>query len=135
MSVKGRFLSDLVMKDLGDGEHFELYFPLEYVSIAGVHYVVPTGFVTDLNSSPRFMWRLYAKSNKANRAAVLHDFLYATAIVPKDTADHLYREASEACGVHAVVRWCAFQAVHRFGKGAWQQHAEDRVFNDNDDAA
>lgn len=126
MTPTGAFLTPLVMEDLCDGRHFKLWRPLEYVSRAGVHYVVPAGFTTDLNSSPRIAWRLYPPSNKANRAAVLHDFLYDTALVPKELADALYHEASEACGINKFVRWCAFKGVSWFGRGSWERDAEKR---------
>jgi hypothetical protein len=132
--VNGAFLTPLDMRDLGDGTHFRLLAPLEYVSKAGVHYIVPAGFVTDLNSSPRFLWRIYPKSNKANRAAVIHDYYYATALISKALADRLYHEASAACGVPGFISWAAYQAVHRFGRGSWEQHADERG-PDRDEAA
>lgn len=126
--MTGAFITELCMRDMhDDAGHFALLQDLVYLSAAGVRYVVPAGFVTDLNSSPRWAWFLYPKSNKANRAAVLHDWFYDTASVPKALADNLYREASACCGVNSILRWFAYQGVHRFGRGTWDQHTEARM--------
>lgn len=144
--VTGAFLTPLRMEDTGDGEHFKLLEPLDYVSSHGVHYRVDAGFVTDFNSVPWFFRRLIPKSNNANRASVLHDGAYALGYLPlltdaayrdrvsrisdcaplKDFADALYEEAMAACGVHPVKRWLMYQAVKRFGQKAWDAHAEER---------
>jgi hypothetical protein len=40
--------------------------------------IVPLGFVTDLASVPRVVWPFYPPDGPWAKAAVIHDFLYAT---------------------------------------------------------
>lgn len=40
--------------------------------------IVPPGFVTDLASVPRVVWPFYPPDGPWAKAAVIHDFLYAT---------------------------------------------------------
>lgn len=40
--------------------------------------IVPPGFVTDLASVPRVVWSFYPPDGPWAKAAVIHDFLYAT---------------------------------------------------------
>ena len=126
MSVRGQFRTPLRMEDTGDGDHFVLCDPLVYVSCSGVTFTVPAGFITDLNSVPWFFRRMIPKSTNTNRAAVLHDWLYASGYA-KTLADHLYGEAIDACGAHPVKRWILFNAVDLFGQKAWDAHAEART--------
>jgi hypothetical protein len=122
---KGTFETPLRMEDTSDGDHFLVYEPLIYVSCKGERYTVPAGFVTDLNSVPWLFRRLIPKSTNTNRAAVLHDFLYAIGH-SKAEADYLYGEAIDACNAHPVKRWILFQSVDKFGGSAWKKHAKAR---------
>lgn len=118
---KGRFLTPLVTEDLNDGVHFRLVKPLVYVAKNGRRYVVPTGFVTDFFSIPPVIRALLPKSEKGNRAAVLHDAAYQGVIdVPtRGAADCLLLEAMEACDV----RWTRRHLIYRGVRlGGWASY-------------
>lgn len=80
---------------------------------------VPKGFKTNFASSPRFMWWLIPPMGRYGKAAVIHDYLYATKRFSKRVADAIF---SEAMGVLKVPYWkrlVMFKAVVYFGKKAW----------------
>ena len=118
------FLTELKVKDLGDGTRWQLTAPL-IAKDAVCTYVVPTGFVTDFASLPGWMfWR--AKSGKWNRAAVLHDSAYShelmmqpTRVLTRADADRLFLDGMEACGVNTVTRHVFYWAVRIAGGGGW----------------
>ena len=60
---------------------------------------VPEGFQTDFASVPRFFWRLAPPWGKYSPAAVVHDYLYATAIFPRVVADGVFLAMMQALGV------------------------------------
>jgi hypothetical protein len=77
---------------------------------------VPAGFVTDLTSIPRILW---VASTPADwpEAAVLHDWGYRDAHLPKDVADRVYREVMEtlkASGVRVRLRYWALKWFGRY---------------------
>lgn len=53
---------------------------LEYQAGADLNelIIVPPGFVTDLASVPRAVWSFYPPDGPWAKAAIIHDFLYAT---------------------------------------------------------
>ncbi len=95
--------------------------------IAGSIIVVPEGFSTDFASIPSFFHRLLPKNGIYDGAAVVHDFLYATAIVDKTTADLVFLEALKLLGVPAWRRVAMYEAVDKFGGAAWRAHRNGKV--------
>jgi hypothetical protein len=72
--------------------------------------VVPTGFVCDLTSIPRFLWWESLPSDYAE-AAVAHDWGYKGNL-PRDIADKVYREVALAVGMkpwRANIRYLALR--------------------------
>jgi hypothetical protein len=81
-----------------DDGHWRLIAPLVSQSdVAGMIFTVPTGFITDLGSVPRVPIA-YLLAGTSNEASVVHDFLYSTHPVPRNTADAVLREASAVTG-------------------------------------
>lgn len=128
---KPAFLSELEFRDI-QGSRWELLSPLTYRAADGWTLTVPAGFRTDLASIPRGLWNLFPKTGEYNRAAVVHDWLYALGgrvvvrnpageIVErrytKAQADALFYEGMGALGVSWWTRWPMYQAVKRFGRG------------------
>lgn len=83
---------------------------------------VPAGFSTDFASIPRVFHRLLPKNGLYDPAAVVHDWLYATGELHKDTADKVFLEAMRALSVSAWRCLAMYQAVVRFGGPAWRAH-------------
>lgn len=96
---------------------------------------VPAGFVTDLTSIPRWGWILLPPDGPWVKAAIVHDFLYATSgtgqwkrrqdgrtrAEPYDRAeaDGVFREALENRGVDPVRRFVIWAAVRVGGAKGW----------------
>lgn len=81
-------------------------------------FLVPAGFVCDGLSGP-------GDSDRPGfRAAILHDYLYAKAVHPRDFCDKVFRKATRHELVHehqwagpaaSVVAWARWVAVRLFG--------------------
>lgn len=84
---------------------------------------VPAGFKTDLASVPRLPIVYWLAGGTSNKAAVVHDYLYTTGLVPRDVADAVLREASGCIGVPAWRRWIMWAGV-RVGGGSHYTAAE-----------
>jgi hypothetical protein len=84
---------------------------------------VPAGFVTDFASVPWGFWNLEPPLGDGARAAVVHDYLYATRGLEgrysRAQADGIFREALKALGVPAWKRGLLWAAVRVGGAGGW----------------
>ncbi len=95
--------------------------PLVYVSdVAQTIFVVPADFVTDLASVPRLPFAYMLTGGVGHAAAVTHDFLYTTHIVPRDMADAVFKEALAVLGVSGFQRWVMWAGVRIGGGGSWK---------------
>lgn len=83
--------------------------------------IVPPGFQTDFASVPfGFRW-LVPVVGRHGKAAVLHDWLYASKIMPRREADRVFLEAMMILEVRPWRRLLAYWSVRLFGKRAWRQ--------------
>lgn len=90
--------------------------PLVYVSdVAQMTITVPAGFRTDLASVPRLPVVYWLTGDTSSAAAVVHDYLYSTGMVPRALADEVLREASQCTGVPAWRRWIMYLGVRLGG--------------------
>lgn len=83
--------------------------------------VVPAGFVTDLASIPRMLRWLLQQNGNSRRAAVLHDFLYATQPVTRAEADSIFRAALKAERVIGIGRGLYWAGVRVGGWLPWSR--------------
>jgi hypothetical protein len=118
------FASRVRVEDL-DGIRWRVLEPLRYVSIAGDTYEVPAGEITDFASSRVWRWNLLPIQWAYSAAPVLHDYLYRSGIVPKATADNLFREALLSLGCDRFTAWKAYCGVAMFGGSAWREHRDN----------
>lgn len=86
------FISELIVKELQDGRK-ELVKPLVYINKADVTFIVKVGFVTDYASIPRLPVIFLLFEGLDNRAATLHDSLYANPKIKRNVADNMFLEA------------------------------------------
>lgn len=150
---RGSWLSPLRVEDLtGQGEHkgdrpfVELLSPLVYLPSNGgnpqelaskglftsLHsasgtIIVPTGFRCDAASIPRLVWGIYPPWSKANRAAVVHDYLCSIQVCARELADAIFRDALLACGVSEARAWIMWKAVRVGGGGRWDRELPERI--------
>ena len=106
--MTSRFLSDLDMREADrdvDNDRWRLCAPLIYESdVANRIITVPAEFETDLASVPRLPLVYWLCGGRANKPAVVHDFLYSKGIVPREIADAVFLEAMGVVGVPTVYR-------------------------------
>lgn len=135
---RGSWLSPLRVEDLtGQGEHkgdrpfVELLSPLVYHPSEGLTslrtIIVPTGFRCDAASIPRLVWGIYPPWSKANRAAVVHDYLCSIQVCARELADAIFRDALLACGVSEARAWIMWKAVRVGGGGRWDRELPERI--------
>jgi hypothetical protein len=86
---------------------------------------VPAGFVTDLASIPRVLWSLLPPHGRYAKAAIIHDWLYATGIGGREYADNVFLEAMEVLGVPKLKRYPMFWAVRLFGQKNYKNAIRD----------
>jgi hypothetical protein len=128
--VTARFLTPLVLKDDG-GFPMTLWLPLRYESaLLKREIVVLAGFKTDLASIPAWLWPVLPKIGKWDKAAVIHDHLYASGSVStRADADAVLDEALIVCGVPSFRRGLIVNGVRLGGWKPWNayrkaQHVE-----------
>lgn len=87
--------------------------------VARQTFVVPAGFKTDLASVPRLPIVYLLAGDTSSAAAVVHDWLYSSHAVPREMADAVLREASQATGVPGWRRWLMWAGVRLGGASHW----------------
>ena len=89
---------------------------------SGRHITVPAGFETDFASVPvGFRW-LVPVVGRHGKAAVLHDWLYASGYLPRRRqADAVFFEAMTVLGVRPWRKWLIWAAVRAFGWRRWRK--------------
>lgn len=100
--------------------------------VEGYTFRIASGFVFDLASVPRFVWRWIAPHELSVEAALIHDFLYRRGGWPeldecrpwkkfsRKQADDLFRAEMICRGVASWRRQLAYWAVRLFGRRAWR---------------
>jgi len=83
---------------------------------------VPTGFVTDFASVPRVFWPIIDPVGKHGKAAVIHDYCYATACYSRPRSDYIFWEGMKVLDVDEWKREVMYKAVVWFGWWAWFKH-------------
>ena len=127
-----RFCSDLDMRDLNHESkgkfRLMLLTPLEYESASlNKRIIVPKDFVTDLASIPRSLWSFLPPLGRYDRAAVVHDWLYQTGCVTRETADFVMLEAMRASHVDAVTRYTLYAGVCAGGGPTWRRYRHENA--------
>ncbi|KAE8546133.1 DUF1353 domain-containing protein [Marinobacter nauticus] len=114
----GKWFSDLVHKYVENGQ-WVLTQSLFYFGTADP-VIVPAGFRTDLDSVPRVPVVYAAFKGRAVRAAVVHDYLYASQ-QGKRFADQTFLKAMKHEGVPARWRYPIYWAVVLFGGSIYER--------------
>ena len=108
--------TDLHLRHIGSGQWLlvsDFHFRAEHRV-----WVVPGGFKTDLDSVPRVPLVYALFKGRATKAAVVHDWMYATR-QGKMLADKVFLEAMKAEGLPFRHRWPIYLAVSFFGWGVY----------------
>jgi hypothetical protein len=89
---------------------WELAVPLIWTGTKGDRFVVPTGFVTDFATVPRFLHWLVSPYGAYTRAAVLHDWLltelagWSRAVEADPGKPPLYDPPADSCDCDGIFR-------------------------------
>lgn len=81
---------------------------------------VTPGFYSDGASIPRVFWWLTDPAGELFEAALVHDFMYANAILDKETADKTFMNVALDFGVPSWKAKLAYYFVKLFGKGKYK---------------
>ena len=81
------------------------------------------GFDFDFASIPKIITNILPKNGQEyDRAACLHDALYASQWLPKAECDRLFYEAMLSDGVSKYRAWTMYTAVRLFGHSAYKDN-------------
>jgi len=119
-----QFTSKLIVEPIGNG-FWELqvgfeYHVGEYPSDEII--TVPKGFITDFASVPKIFWPIINPVGEHGKAAVIHDYCYATACYNKSRSDKIFLEGMEVLEVEKWKRETMYHVVVWFGWFAWYKH-------------
>lgn len=121
--MKAQFLTSLNVEKLTPGV-WKLLQPLKFYSeILGRTIIIPSGFVTDFASVPRYLPLTYSfTGNREHEAAVVHDFLYQThECENRKQADNVFLEAMKASeGDNDLSNNLMYFGVRMFGYFSWR---------------
>lgn len=145
---RGTWLSPLDLRDLTgqesktDRPFVQLLAPLVYLPKNGGNLndlasrgqlvelrtiIVPIGFKCDAASIPRLVWGIYPPWSKANRAAVVHDYLCSIQTCSREVADAVFRDALLSCGVSSSRSWIMWKAVRIGGGLRWKRESPEKI--------
>ena len=105
------------------------------VSVGGYTYriFINSGFIFDGASIPRALWRLCGHPFTCPRvaAALAHDWLYASHVVDRETADKIYRELQKVLGIGFFSRNTEYYTLRLFGGAAWNEKTATQINDAN----
>lgn len=122
-----RFTTELDIKVIGS-QSFEVDSPLVFWYDNNI-IQVNKGFDFDGASIPQSLWWIVGSpmTGGYQRAACLHDALYASEYFPREVCDALFLEAMTSDGVPRFRRLSMYYAVRMFGGQVWKGHNKDEV--------
>lgn len=122
-----RFTTELDIKVIGS-QSFEVDSPLVFEYDDKI-IQVNKGFDFDGASIPQSLWGIVGSpmTGGYQRAACLHDALYASEYFPREVCDALFLEAMTSDGVPRFRRLSMYYAVRMFGGQVWKGHNKDEV--------
>ncbi len=120
----GVFATELQVKQVSSGwwkRTWKITAPLKFKSEITGDIIVPTGFVTDFASVPRLPLVWWLAGATAQKAAVVHDYLYRKGKYSRKVADRVFREAMQASGLNIVHRNLMYLGVRALGQSAYKE--------------
>lgn len=119
------FLSTLHCELVASGwwqRKWRLTKPLMYHSVLlDMTIIVQSGFMTDFASVPRIPFIWWVAGATAQRAAIIHDYLYRAKRYSRKVCDQVFLEAMKATGISLMQRYIMYWAVRAFGNWAYKQ--------------
>ena len=121
------FTTELCLKVIGE-QAYEVMAPLVYENEQVIIQVNPK-FDFDGASIPKALWSVIGSpmTGGYQRAACLHDALYAGEVFEREICDTLFLEAMASEGVGYLKRHAMYWAVRSFGWTVWKNHKQEEV--------
>lgn len=114
----------------------DLFILLEDVEVEALGYKikVKAGFDFDGASIPRALWSVVGNplTGKYKVAALVHDGLYASEVLPRTVADQVFLELMKKEGVGYAKRYAMYWAVRAGGGYVWSKHTKEEVLKYKD---
>lgn len=90
---------------------------------------IKKGFEFDGASIPRALWRVCGHPLEVPRvaAALAHDFIYASHLLDRETADVIYREICRMVYIAWLRRSVEYYTLRLFGSAAWYSHEQSDI--------
>lgn len=120
-----QFLDQLCVTEISDSIWEVCDKPFRYKSDLAGLITVNVGFRTDFASVPRLGIIYALLGDTAHEPAVIHDYIYATAITTREIADKVLLEAMGVIGLPWWRRWPIYIGVRVGGWYAWNQHRKE----------
>ena len=121
--MNAKFLTTLDVRYHPQTKRWELLSPFIAV-VSDNLYRVPPGYVTDFASVPRLHLAFMLFGNKGHRAAVIHDYLYSTHLVPREEADAIFKALLVEDGAGVITRSLMHLGVRIGGWVGWNNYRE-----------
>lgn len=118
-----RFRDSLTVTEIDDSVFAVAGHPFRFQSDLIGLVTVPVGFYTDFASIPRWMPAMYALlGDTAHEPAVIHDWLYYSAVTTREVADEVLLEAMKVWDMPPWRYWPIYWGVRMGGWYAWDAH-------------
>ena len=125
MSINGFTMPTMTALDGGLWQlAFDWSVPFKLPDCRRGRVTINAGFVTDGASVPRMAWFLAGHPMESPRivAALAHDWLYASHVTDRKTADEIYAAILRAVGRASWRVAVEYAALRAFGASAWHEH-------------
>ena len=106
--------NEIPLIPLDDGKHWKTTCTIEFEE-----YTVYSGYISDLASSPWFVWWIIPPHGKYSKAAIVHDYIYENKLCSRKKADAVFLRAMEVLNVAKWKRVAMYRAVRIFGWWWW----------------
>jgi len=116
-TAQGRYLDELVLRDVGDGREFALASVYRYLDSRGTLWIVPGGAVVNGASIPQPLWSLLGGpwEGRYRNASVIHDYFFdQQKYYGSDAVHWVFYDAMLASGVEPTKAKLMYWAVLRF---------------------
>ena len=107
----------------------DLFILLEAIEVKALNYtiIVKEGFDFDGASIPKSLWGIFGNplSGDFRIAALVHDVLYASQVLPRKVCDDIFLELMKIHGVSYAKRYSMYLAVRSTGSFAWNKNTSE----------
>lgn len=107
----------------------DLFILLEDIEVKALNYTITVeeGFDFDGASIPKSLWGIFGNplSGDFRIAALVHDVLYASQVLPRKVCDDIFLELMKIHGVSYAKRYSMYLAVRSAGGFAWEKNKKE----------